>query len=173
MKQRLFAGITAAVLLLLCACGRIKPADAIPPLPPTAFESDLIVIFDESRIEAHMRQASLGQAVITVTAPDSLVSLVLEIEGSRCTVQYKGISFATDLSKIPESAFGAALMSALAARLQDSSITAANKEGKWHFEGSSSLGGFLLVQDAATGYYEYLAVPTVDLTIQFNNFQEL
>jgi|GEM_PF-469905 len=174
MKQikKVAIALFCVFLLLFCACNRYSGReDGTPPPAPVTFETDLIVVLNEIRLMAHFQQRSPGFGLLTVTAPENLQGLEMRFEGTECQISYRGLNFGADVSKLPESAFGNALIQILAARLSEAEVTRTYREGKWRFEGNSAAGGFLLVQDAETGDYEYISIPSIDLTIQFVNFQ--
>ncbi len=173
MKKRL--AIVAILLAMLClcvgACAHEKEEE--PPEAPLAFETDLLVKANELELTAHYKQQALGFGEISFLTPETLKDIKLIFEGVQCKIQYKNLSLGTDLTKLPESAFGTALMDALAARLEGVEITKTLQEGKWRFEGNAQAGGFLLVQDAESGNYEFMSIPSIDLTIEFQNFKRL
>lgn len=165
--------------LLLCVSGlfyyfysvRGAGENREPPAAPKAFQTNILVSFHEKVLEADYAQQSLGHGSFTITSPETLTGIQLMMDGTKCTVQYKGMAFEADLSKLPESAFGGIVMEALGKKLDGAEISRAYKDGKWRYEGNAQAGDFLLVQDAETGCYEFLTIPVIDLRVEFRDFQ--
>jgi len=171
--RRFFAIFALLGLLCLPACSgeAVKPKEEEPKVPLT-FETDLRVSVKTLQITAHYRQEMLGHGTITVTQPESINGLVIRFEGSKCQIQFKGLTLSPDLSKIPESAFAGVLMDALSKQLEGVEIQREKQDGKWRFTGNAAAGDFVLVQDAESGNYESLTVPALELTILFQNFTQ-
>jgi len=171
--QRFFAILALLGLFCLTACSGepAKPKEEEPKIP-LSFETDLLVRVKELQITAHYRQEQLGHGTITVSQPQSIQGLVIRFEGSKCQIQFKGLTLSPDLSKIPESAFATVLMDALSKQLEGVEVGREKREGKWRFTGNAAAGDFLLVQDAESGNYESLTVPALELTIAFQNFMQ-
>lgn len=168
--KRIIALLLAMVLIVFGLSGCIAQKSNVPLAMPSSFEMDLHIIINESDLKAHMKQQSIGNCSLAITAPESLAGMNLSFENNACKMEFKGLKYAMDFSKFPETAFGSALINTLIAVLDKTKVEITKVNSNWQYKGECASGSFLLIQNGETGAPVYISVPSLDLTIEFSNF---
>lgn len=168
--KRLLILLTVLVLFLV-ACSNLG-SDS-PPVLPQSFETDLIVRFNESEMTAHWKKDGIGSNSIKIITPDSIKGLELKFNGSKCTVTYEDLSFDMDINRFPQTAFGTELVNSFEQVIKNTDITVNKRDGAWEYKGENSTGSYILRQNTDTGFLEFFSVPSIDLTVNFENFKKI
>ena len=170
-KLRVFVFVS---LLLLAGCnGKWFQKGTAPPAVPLSFESDLLVIINETELTAHMKNKSIVCCCFTFNTPKHLEGLSLSFENNMCKLEHNGLAFEMNMARFPETAFGSALVNAMIAIFNDTNIEKSKVNDDWHYKGESKSGNFLYIQNGISGAPKYLSVPSLDLTVEFSNFADL
>jgi hypothetical protein len=157
-------------MLLLTACSKFSDT---PPVLPQSFETDLIVRFNESEMTAHWKRDGIGSNSIKMLTPETIKGMELKIEGSKCTVTFEDLSFDLDLNRFPQTAFSTELVNSFEQIINNTEVTVNKRDEVWEYKGVNSTGSYILRQNADTGFLEFFSVPSLDLTVDFENFKKL
>ncbi len=168
--KRAFSVFAVILLLLAAGCEKTKKEKTLPPVPPNMFSSNLEITFADTTMTAKIAKKSADEFEIQMLSPEIMESLALTYKGGICTVTYDGLRFETDLSRFPQSEFGALLTQALFDISQDIDIQKTYSNGIWTYKGNGERGVFVLTQSAETGAWLELSIEGAKLRVIFKDF---
>lgn len=170
--RKTFAVFAAIILLFASGCQKADKAPDAPPTAPTKFSADLTVVFGEAEMSAAFEKNSASGFVLDILTPEILEPLKLLYSDGKCTVEYDGLTFDSDLARFPQSEFGSLLTNALSAVYDGMDIAVTYSDGVWKYNGTGERGVFTLTQSESGEWLEF-SVEAASLKAVFVNFRAL
>ena len=164
--------ILSVIIVVLCfaSCGKL----ASPPLPSLYFKSTATVVYKEYTIKCTIQNTQEGVCTIEIIEPKELNGLKIIYKDNTCSVKMGSLSFSKDLSEIPQTAFGSALMDCLNKLMTTENLFySKNDDGNWLWKGTVAAGEFEVLQDGKTGYPLSVEIKNIDLKITFSDTQKI
>ncbi len=139
------------------------------PVVPQSYTADLYIEFGDKMSQAKYVQRSLGDCEIEFVQPNTVKGLKIIYAGTKCTFSFGALSLNADLTSLPESNFGKAMIEAFMSAVQDTTIQKVRMGDVWKYDGETSGQKFVVIQNAKTGFFESFEIPSYDLKIEIKN----
>lgn len=172
MKKALSVLVVFA-LALAAGCGRGKAdvGGVASPAPPAKFSANIKIVYGDSIMSARLDRRSEKEFVVKMLEPEILTPLEISYSDGSCFVTYDDLKFETDLSRFPQTAFGALLVQALEDAEDGTDVEKTRSDGIWTYRGTGDGGVFVLTQNGETGEWLELEIEGAPLRVVFSDFK--
>lgn len=168
--KRAFSVFAALLLLIAAGCEKQSISKDAPPPVPTSFTANIKAVYGDTEMTALFTQKSADSFEIQMLSPEILKPLALSYASDICTVTYDGLKFETDLTRFPQTAFGALLTQSLTDTAQGIDVQKTYADGIWTYTGTGERGVFVLTRNAETGAWLELEIEGAQLHVVFSDF---
>ena len=167
-----FCFVFALIFLSLASgCRNQNGYEPKKSAPPSAYSVNIDVIFKELKITGELTKHSPKNYDIKILTPDIMKPLLISYKNNICTVTYDGLEFESDVSRFPQSEFGALLTRALDDIDAETMTSSADENGNTVYKGITDYGDFRMIQDSKTGLWKEFCVDGASLNITFSNYK--
>lgn len=162
-----------AVLLLIITAGCKKQEitqESLPQIPPS-FSSDIHATYGELEMTATVTKNTKKEFTIDFHTPEALSPLTLTYSGDKCTAEFDGLKFETDINRFPQTEVGALTVYAISDIIEGYNVQQTYSDGIITYKGTGERGAFTLTQDAETAALIEFKTEGAKLHIVFSNFR--
>lgn len=158
--------------MLLSGCQKLAGSEL--PERDILFKTDADISYGDFKAAGTLTRLGNGGWRMELTAPETLSGLTITQADGNITAEMNVLSFSASRDSLPvKSLFGLvfnAIDSAAAAEQPD--VTATD-DGIISISGDSTLGGYTVDMDTASGNYIGIRIPEKELDVVFSNFERL
>ena len=169
--KKAFALLAAVALLMTAGCRKAATTPGTPPTAPARFSANVKAVFGEAEMTAVLTRSGETDYSLKILTPEILAPLTLHYTDGKCEVEYDELKFETDLTRFPQTEFGALLTGAMTSVCDGIDITSACADGVWTYTGTSERGVFTLTQSAESGEWLEFSVEGALLHVTFSDFK--
>lgn len=169
--KKAFALLAAVALLMTAGCRKAATTPGTPPTAPARFSANVKAVFGEAEMTAVLTRSGETDYSLKMLTPEILAPLTLHYTDGKCEVEYDELKFETDLTRFPQTEFGALLTGAMTSVCDGIDITSACADGVWTYTGTSERGVFTLTQSAESGEWIEFSVEGALLHVTFSDFK--
>lgn len=170
MKKLCFV-LVLVFLSLASGCKNKNISDPKKTAPPSTYTANIDVSFKELKINGELTKHETNKYSIKILTPDIMKPLSITYENDICTVEYDGLEFESDVSRFPQSEFGALLTQALDDIDSETMTFSADENGDTVYKGITDYGDFRMIQDSKTGLWKEFYVDGASLKITFSDYK--
>ena len=162
-----------AVLLLIITAGCKKQEitqDSLPQIP-SSFSSDISVKYGKLEMTAEFTLNKDKSFTVDFRTPEALSPLLLTYSDDKCSAEFDGLKFETDINRFPQTEMGAIIVYAISDIISGYNVEKSYSDGIVTYKGTGERGAFTLTQDAETAALIEFITEGANLHIVFSNFR--
>lgn len=135
---------------------------------PVKFESDFNADYGNLRLGGHIARHETGIYTVTITSPESLAGVRLDYVGGKITASLNGISFEAQTDNLPAAGFIKNVTSAIDTACGSPTVTVTKADG---FNRYCVMDSCIILQEQQSGHITSLTIESIDISMNFINFE--